>query len=89
MGIFFSEWVADGEVEGVKVTEALDIEEIARYAIVAGDMDGKAPVDTHYKESKVVTQAQSCTQGDVVEEARGLEVHVVEPIFHGFGKLFL
>ena len=50
-----SERIADGEMEGVEILEALGIEEIVVDAVVAGDMDGKTPVETDDEEAQVVT----------------------------------
>ena len=67
-------------MERVEIPEALDIEEIAIDAIVAGDMDGKTPVETDYEEAHIVTQTYTRAEGDILEEARGLEIHLVEPV---------
>ena len=64
-----SERIADGEVEGVEIPETIGVEEIAADAVVAGDMDGKTPVETDDEEAQIVTQAYTRTEGDVLEEA--------------------
>ena len=75
-----SERIADGEMEGVEILEALGIEEIVVDAVVAGDMDGKTPVETDHEEAQVVTQTYTRAEGDILEEARGFEIHLVKPV---------
>ena len=61
------EWVADGEVDGVGFLEAGDVE-IAGRAGVVWEVEGEAPVETDDEEAEVVAQADTCAQGEVVEE---------------------
>ena len=74
------ERISDGEVECMEIPEAFDIEEIAIDAIVAGDMDGKTPVETDHEEAHIVAQTSTRSEGDILEEARGLEIHLIEPV---------
>ena len=62
------ERIADGEVEGVEIAEALYVEEVPRDTIVARQVDGPTPVETYHQEAHVITQTETCAQGDVVEE---------------------
>ena len=64
-----SERIADGEVEGVEIAEALYVEEIPRDTIVTRQVDGPTPVETYHQEAHVITQTETSAQGDVVEEA--------------------
>ena len=67
--LFRLERIADGEVEGVHVAEALDIE-IAGAAGLVGHMETEAPVNADDEELEVVAQAETGAGGKLVERER-------------------
>ena len=85
------ERIADGEVQGMGVLEAVDVE-VARTAGVVGHVQGYAPVDAYNQESEVIAQAEARPQCQLVEEPRGVEfgcvhnlVHVIHLVSHLLG----
>ena len=61
---------------GVGVFETGDVE-VAWLPGVVGEVEGEAPVEADDEETEVVAQADTCAQGNVIEEFGGFERHHV------------
>ena len=68
-----SERIADGNMEGLTILETSHIKEAALASLV-GHMKGDTPVDTDNQEVEIVAQADTCADGELLEEILHLKL---------------
>ena len=73
------EGIADCKVQSLHILETAEVEIAIAFGVQGGlwVVEGKSPVDADDEESQIVTQADACADGDVVEKTRWLELHHV------------